>query len=323
MTITDATLKNNIRSIMNEPVNANGALSMVASDVPYNIDSYIDTLLPVAVSLCSISSPGGGVNTKITNSLGNSGLIIYEYTLKFTQSSASVCAYIIFNMGPSTISLSDVQTSNFAAKMKEAFENNQMLSSIGWVYSSSGNEIKLRYNSSQSISVLEIEHPLVNTISVTSRTEQGSAGTYSDGSSTVYTLPNDFIRLNGMLRVDSNNAYLRPVTSIVDVESELGKAQFNSNTKSKNDNPIISNFWCDDKRGIMVTPNVPQGMTYSFDYDAQYDSNVGLTTYHSSYASAVCFMCASLIYETFEEGTMAERMSTIAYELLGHKTEEI
>lgn len=321
MTVTDATLKTNIRAILNEPANPNGKALLNASDVPYDIDAYIDTLLPVSVAMCSLLAPNGGVNRSSSTTLvdPDESIALYEYTFRANLGDTTV-ANINFNFGIESISLSDVTMSNFATKLKSAILLNARLSQICTIENEEGAYLKIGSSESLSISLSDIEHPAVNEVTITTVPGSGTLHPYASANETVRLLPTDFIRLNVLSRLD-DGVHHRPVTSIVDIESELGKAQFNGNTRSKDDNPILMNYWCEDKRAVMLTPAIGD-MTYVFDYDKHYNSNEGLTTYHSSYASAVCFMTASLIYEAFEEAEYADRFAAIAYELLGYKRDE-
>ena len=166
------------------------------------------------------------------------------------------------------------------------------------------------------------------TLGIPSKPTDFTNNPYSGASHTPRILPTDYLRLISIDIVKQEGSpavitYYRPITRTYELWEEMAKAQWNTNTRSGIDNPVAVETWCGNDRCLDISPNnLTNGANIigTLYYDKAYTSS-GISPINNSYGFAVCYMIASLYYETMEESDAADRLRKIAYDLLGIKYE--
>lgn len=152
------------------------------------------------------------------------------------------------------------------------------------------------------ISISPIQH--INT------TKGSSISTNGDGYS-ILTLPSDFLRMAAI----KLTGWQRAVSVVMPFNSEEYKIQHNAITRSGNNKPSCV-FGYNSSGSVIEC--FPSGSLEYFHYvkSAYSESNKGLGLVKEELCPAICYMCASLVYNIFENPNTGERMKVIAIDLI-------
>ena len=137
-----------------------------------------------------------------------------------------------------------------------------------------------------------------------------------DGSGIV-VLPDDFISLIGI----KLTGWKRIVAKSYDILSGNYNAQCNPATRAGKFKPV--SFYRKNEKGQNILecfPYIKDAKIELFVYESKFNADNGLNTNENSSAFiAVCYMCASLVYDIFENQQTSERMRSIALSLLSNE----
>lgn len=132
-------------------------------------------------------------------------------------------------------------------------------------------------------------------------------------------LPDDYVSLIAFKIA----GWKRMVAVAYPIESEEYKMQCNEYTRSGIHKPMcfLSYNSAGDKiLEFYATGTLPSSKIDTFVYEGRYDSTTGLDlSSNDPLSSAVCYMCASLVYSIFENENTAKEMQTISLKLIPRK----
>lgn len=153
------------------------------------------------------------------------------------------------------------------------------------------------------ISVSPIQH--INTTRGNNITTANGEG-YS-----ILVLPSDFLRIAAI----KFSNWKRAVSVVMPFNSEEYKIQHNTITRSGANKP--SCVFAYNSSGSIIEC-FPTGPLEYFQYvkSAYSESDKGLGLAKEELLPAICYMCASLVYNIFENPNTAERMKAVAIELI-------
>lgn len=126
-------------------------------------------------------------------------------------------------------------------------------------------------------------------------------------------LPDDYVRLRSL----KLTGWRRVCTQASTTDSPLYLAQQNENTRAGKDKPVCIEQM--DANGNRVLEYYSQNLTgvpvlEHFVYEARYNPNDGVRGKNPLFLSAICYICASLVYMMFENKASAEAMMSLAAE---------
>jgi hypothetical protein len=155
----------------------------------------------------------------------------------------------------------------------------------------------------------------VNGAIVNPKTGGGITVTASGNGTGYIVLPDDYISLLAF----KMKGWKRVVNKTYGYDSEQYKAQVNDYTRSGINKPVCILGYDANGKKILEYYSIKTTDTATierFVYNASYKATDGLNLSTSDpMLSAVCYMCAALVYKIFENHTTSEKLAAVAVEM--------
>lgn len=149
----------------------------------------------------------------------------------------------------------------------------------------------------------KLSHKCVNKKMATSLTVTNS------GDASVIAVPDDYISLIAL----KLSGWKRIVNKTLPIGSSQYRIQMNGNASAGINKPLV--FQSQSSTGEVLECYPSESAAEMFVYEAKYDKTKGLSA-EDNVISAVCYLCASLVYEIFENPATAKQMQSVAVALL-------